>query len=156
MMASYMRGIGATLRASFDFTGKASRGELWAYLLAASMIAALLSTVISWFVNDRSAGVAALAIGLACAVPAPALAIRRLHDFGRSGWWSAALVIGGLRALLLEGLQIAFGWNVRSAVENIVSWVDWAIFPAFGLVYLALLAWPGKRTGPARPVGGAA
>lgn len=54
-------------------------------------------------------------------------------------------MIGALRLLLLEILQRSLGWDARAMAESIFHWVDWAILPAFGLAYLALLTWPGTR-----------
>lgn len=147
MTAGYARNLRLTIRRSLDFSGRSSRTDVWTYLLVAAAVVSILSSATTLLVEAPASGWISLAIALSCALPAPALAIRRFHDFGRSGWWAIALVPGAARLLLLDGLQRAFGWSARAATENIVHWLDWAIFPAFALAYLALLAWPGtKRT----------
>jgi uncharacterized membrane protein YhaH (DUF805 family) len=145
MRAGSWDSLRLTIRHSLTFTGRSSRTDVWTYLLAAALVVAILSSVTSWATEDPASGWIALAIAVICAVPVPALAVRRLHDFGRSGWWSLALAAGAARLLLLDVLQLAFGGNVRAAAENVAYWIDWAIFPAFGLAYLALLAWPGSK-----------
>jgi uncharacterized membrane protein YhaH (DUF805 family) len=66
-----------------DFTGRARRKEFWSFWLltlaayfAASMVDAVLGLPIL-----------TLAVALGLIVPSLAVAIRRLHDTGRSGWW---------------------------------------------------------------------
>lgn len=132
-----------TLSFSFQPRGRADRGEAWTYLLAATLCATLLSGMVSALTTGPLADCLSLGIVVTCAIPAPALAARRFHDFNRSGWWSLALAPGALRLLLLEILQRGFGWSAREVAEDVLRWIDWAIFPAFGLAYLALLAWPG-------------
>lgn len=152
MRAGSLESLRLTIRHSLTFTGRSPRTDVLSYLLAAALVVAILSGVTSWATEYPASGWISLAIGLICAAPAPALAVRRLHDFGRSGWWSLALAAGAARLLLLDILQLAFGWNVRAVAENVVHWIDWAIFPAFGLTYLALLAWPGSKGRNSPPI----
>lgn len=152
MKTASLQNLRFTIRHSLTFTGRSPRTDVWTYLLAAVLVIAILSSVTACATEDPVSGWISLAIGLICAVPAPALAVRRLHDFGRSGWWSLALAAGAARLLLLDILQLTFGWNVRAVTENLVHWVDWAIFPAFGLTYLALLAWPGSKCRNSPPI----
>lgn len=152
MKTASLQNLRLTIRHSLTFTGRSPRTDVWAYLLAAALVVAILSGVTSWATEYPASGWISLAIGLICAAPAPALAVRRLHDFGHSGWWSLALAAGAARLLLLDILQLAFGWNVRAVAENVFHWIDWAIFPAFGLTYLALLAWPGLKGRNSPPI----
>ncbi|MGO4166974.1 DUF805 domain-containing protein [Novosphingobium sp. YAF33] len=140
-----LHAIGRTLRLSLTPTGRSRRSEVWIYLLSAALIAALLSGLVSWIMEGPLASWIGLALVLVCALPAPAVAVRRFHDIGLSGWWTLPLMIGALRLLLLEILQRSLGWNARAMAESIFHRVDWAILPAFGLAYLALLTWPGTR-----------
>lgn len=81
-------GMGEALRRAFSnyatFKGRANRGEYWWFILASIIIGALLSMV------DGVVGTAGLLAGLwnlAAFLPSLAVAVRRLHDVGRSGWW---------------------------------------------------------------------
>jgi uncharacterized membrane protein YhaH (DUF805 family) len=65
-----------------DFNGVASRSEFWWFFLFQILVVLVLS-----FVSQLIADIAALALFL----PSLAVAARRLHDTGRSGWW---LLIG--------------------------------------------------------------
>src|SRR5664280_982085 len=72
------------------FSGRAQRSEYWFFVLFNLLINVALS------IADRSLGTysASARIGLlggvfslAMVVPSIAVAARRLHDTGRSGWW---------------------------------------------------------------------
>jgi uncharacterized membrane protein YhaH (DUF805 family) len=66
------------------FRGRASRSEYWWFTLAATILA---SGALFW---DRMLGttvVGALII-LPLVIPILAVTVRRLHDTGRSGWWT--------------------------------------------------------------------
>lgn len=81
-----------------DFEGRAQRQEYWMYTLFVILIFIALGIVtgigaaISDILGVLLSGVLVLAaIGLI--VPSLAIAIRRLHDTGRSGWWFLISVI---------------------------------------------------------------
>lgn len=65
------------------FTGRARRSEYWYFTLFNFLISIGLSMV------DTFTGLGFLnpVYGLLVLIPAIAVAIRRLHDTGRSGWW---------------------------------------------------------------------
>jgi uncharacterized membrane protein YhaH (DUF805 family) len=78
------------------FDGRAGRGEFWWFILAGLIlyIAAMILMGIG-FAIATGLGVLvivlAVALYLALIVPSIAVAIRRLHDTDKSGWW---LLIG--------------------------------------------------------------
>jgi uncharacterized membrane protein YhaH (DUF805 family) len=67
------------------FEGRARRSEYW-YFVLFNLIAAIVLVLLDaalfrnhgWLVN---------LYGLAAFLPGLAVAVRRLHDIGRSGWW---------------------------------------------------------------------
>lgn len=85
-----------------DFNGRSQRSEYWWYVLFTSIVSAVL-TVLDIFlglavVSDPITGqvvVGALStiFSLAIFVPSLAVAIRRLHDIGKSGWWWLIILI---------------------------------------------------------------
>ncbi len=67
-----------------NFSGRASRSEYWfAYLFTflVSTVAGILGTTVSTIIS------------LAFLLPSLAIAFRRLHDIGKSGWWYLMLLI---------------------------------------------------------------
>lgn len=67
-----------------NFTGRARRKEFWFYTLAFIIVAIIVSLVDHILGTDPLLYVV-LVLGLL--VPNVAIAVRRLHDIGRSGWW---------------------------------------------------------------------
>ena len=67
----------------FEFNGRASRSEFWWWVLFAilvSIAANILDAIIG-------AQIFSLLVSLGLFLPGLSMAIRRLHDTGRSGWW---------------------------------------------------------------------
>ena len=67
-----------------DFTGRASRPEYWWFVLFI-----LLGSIAVTLVND----IAGALFNLATLLPSIAVAARRLHDTGRTGWWQLIVLI---------------------------------------------------------------
>jgi uncharacterized membrane protein YhaH (DUF805 family) len=70
-----------------DFTGRASRQELWMFMLGTILVYAFLVVAA---INAQSITVFLVALiltALALFIPTLALQVRRLHDIGFSGWW---------------------------------------------------------------------
>jgi uncharacterized membrane protein YhaH (DUF805 family) len=74
-----------------DFTGRAPAAEYWYFALFGFIAGICLSIVYAPL---------GIAFDLAILLPDLAVAVRRLHDFDRSGWW------------LLLGLIPIIGWIV--------------------------------------------
>jgi len=62
----------------FDFEGEASRPEFWWFFLFVGVVNLALAVV-----SSKLSG----AFSLAVLLPFLAVAVRRLHDTNRSGWW---------------------------------------------------------------------
>lgn len=65
------------------FSGRAGRSEFWYFVLMSIIVSFVLGII------DGMFGTAVLGIvyALAVLIPNIALAVRRLHDIGKSGWW---------------------------------------------------------------------
>lgn len=88
----------------FDFKGRATRKEYWMFALFYLVIYILLSIV------DYMIGMQILTFlfSLALLVPHIALAARRLHDTGKSGWWQVIVLVpfvGWVIAIVLLALK---------------------------------------------------
>jgi uncharacterized membrane protein YhaH (DUF805 family) len=76
------------------FNGRARRKEYWMFALfniVISIVLALIDATLGLMVADGSVGLLGLIYGLGVLLPSIGVAIRRLHDTNRSGWW---LLIG--------------------------------------------------------------
>lgn len=84
-----------------DFKGRSRRSEYWYFVLfniLAVMAIAMISGILSSVIGDAAFGLTAIYyIGII--IPSLAVAVRRLHDTGRSGWWyliGLIPIIGGI------------------------------------------------------------
>lgn len=77
------------LRKYAVFSGRARRKEYWMFVL----FNIIIGTVLSFFSDYLY-----YLYGLAVLIPGLAVAVRRLHDMGKSGWW------------ILIGLIPIIGW----------------------------------------------
>jgi uncharacterized membrane protein YhaH (DUF805 family) len=103
------------LKKTADFRGRARRREFWSFLvfwIAVAVASALAFELPPGPITAAAALALAkaapvLLIPLALAVPLAAVAVRRLHDIGLSGWWlvSAAAPVPVLD-LLIVGAQV--------------------------------------------------
>ena len=85
--------VSVCLRKYVDFTGRASRSEVWWFYLF-QFVVLLITGMVSYTLY----GLAALALLL----PSLSAGARRLHDIGKTGWWlliSLIPLIGWLVAL---------------------------------------------------------
>jgi uncharacterized membrane protein YhaH (DUF805 family) len=85
----------------FNFSARAQRSAYWYWVLFAvlvSIVASLIDRIA--FSRTGVSGVSALA-NLAILVPGIAVAVRRLHDTDRSGWWILLFLIPLIGAIIL-------------------------------------------------------
>ena len=79
----------------FDFNGRSRRMEYWMFVLINSIISVFCILLDSMLGTVWSIGYGPIYIwyGLAVFVPGLAVAIRRLHDIGKSGWYYLLVII---------------------------------------------------------------
>ncbi len=112
-----------------DFSGRTSRKEFWMFQLMMLLIVVVFFTLLTVFGiglassgTENSSGTLFFALWfipialfmLAIIVPSIAIAVRRLHDIGRSGWWyliSFVPWVGGIIIIVLECLPSQKGTN---------------------------------------------
>jgi uncharacterized membrane protein YhaH (DUF805 family) len=109
------------------FTGRAHRKEYWYYFLINFLIITALLLVDNMLGTlDKEAGVGLVSglYMLAVLLPGLAVAVRRLHDIGRSGWWVLLSLIPIIGPIILIFFLIqdsmpgdnAYGPNPKEAV----------------------------------------
>lgn len=84
-----MNGYLTAMKSYATFRGRASRAEFWGFTVAMSVIVFVALVIDSAFVsgpNSKELPFAGL-VALAHVLPSIAVAVRRLHDVDRSGWF---------------------------------------------------------------------
>lgn len=80
-----------------EFEGRARRSEYWYFFLFNLLISIVLAVVDALFFGLESFGIFGSIYSVAVLLPSLAVAVRRLHDTGRSGWnllWAFLPIIG--------------------------------------------------------------
>jgi uncharacterized membrane protein YhaH (DUF805 family) len=103
------------------FVGRARRKEYWMFFLCNLLIAIAIGFILGFIGGVLGIGTAlstpaSFIYSLAMLVPGIAVAIRRMHDIGRSGWWILCPV-ANLVFLFLDSQQGAneYGPNPKTA-----------------------------------------
>jgi uncharacterized membrane protein YhaH (DUF805 family) len=123
------------LRKYAEFNGRSRRKEYWMYLLVNLIICLVLYVggVAAYFSGQRAVGGALFGLyilyALATLIPSLAVAVRRLHDTNKSGWWiliSLVPLIGGIWLLVLLATDSdpganQFGPNPKSGLPSTVA-----------------------------------
>lgn len=109
------------------FSGRARRKEYWYYFLINFLIITALLLIDNMLGTlDKEAGMGLLSgiYALAVLIPGLAVAVRRLHDSGRKGWWVLLTLIPIIGPIILIFFLIqdstpgdnAYGPNPKEAV----------------------------------------
>lgn len=113
-----------TLKKYAKFEGRANRPQYWYFVLTQFLAFFILELLcVIPFVNII-AFLALLVLLLGLIVPALAVAVRRLHDTNRSGWWLLLYfvpIVGAIVLLVfmcLEGTKGANKYGDEPVVEN--------------------------------------
>lgn len=99
--------FGDAVRSGFNnyanFSGRALRSEYWWWVVfawIAGVVANILDSALGWRVYEttmngiqQGSGPIAVIVGLALLIPGLSVAVRRLHDTDRSGWWLLLVII---------------------------------------------------------------
>ena len=73
-----------------QFSGRAGRAEYWYFVLVyllASVVLSIVDGIAGTFNPKTGIGLLSGLFALALLIPTLAVAVRRLHDVGRTGWW---------------------------------------------------------------------
>jgi uncharacterized membrane protein YhaH (DUF805 family) len=99
----FAEAVQTCLQKYVGFSGRARRSEYWWFFLftvLVSMVASVLDSIFGTMSDTTNVGVIGSIASLALLLPSIAVAIRRLHDTSRSGWW------------ILIGLIPIVGWII--------------------------------------------
>ncbi|CAB3794214.1 DUF805 domain-containing protein [Pararobbsia alpina] len=104
------------LKAYAVFSGRARRKEYWMFVLISVLVAiglALLDVILNLRLGGGK-GLLSTLYSLGVLIPALAVAVRRLHDTNRSGWWlllGLIPIVGSLVLLVFFVLDSTPGTN---------------------------------------------
>lgn len=110
----------APFRRFADFRGRARRKEFWWFAVLAVLLGSVAGTAdpllgpgraVDVIAGTIRVGMAASLLSLLLFVPSLAVAVRRLHDTGRSGWWFLIVFVPLIGWLIL--LMFYFGDGER-------------------------------------------
>lgn len=106
-----------------QFTGRARRMEYWMFTLFNAIIIAAFAFLVVFL--DKAGTIPMLLLIVYCVaviVPAIAVAFRRLHDTGRSGWWLLLSIVpfGGIVLLVFNLLPGEAGENAYGPNPKLV------------------------------------
>ncbi len=94
------------------FSGRAARWEYWwwaLFVVLGSIVTALIDIMV---LGAETQGVVNLLFNLAVLLPGLAVAVRRLHDIDRSGWWLLIVLIP------LVGILLLLVWFIQSGTAG--------------------------------------
>ncbi len=105
----FTEAIQSGFRNYVTFSGRASRSEYWYWVLF-SILASIGGEILDAITGG--AGLINLAVALGLFLPALSVAVRRLHDVDRSGWWYLIILIP------LIGLIVLIVWFVTRGTSG--------------------------------------
>jgi uncharacterized membrane protein YhaH (DUF805 family) len=109
------------------FSGRARRKEYWMFFLFNMIVSFLLGLVLGFVGSFLGVGATLGSIGgtiytLGIIVPSIAVAVRRMHDSGRSGWW-LLVPVANLIFLFVDSQEgeNEYGPNPKTAEPGIAA-----------------------------------
>ena len=87
-----------------EFEGRASRAEFWSWIgvgLVLLFLCLMVDAILLTFSSETGLGLFTTLVGLALVLPNFAVTVRRLHDIGRTGYLSLALLLPIVQWILL-------------------------------------------------------
>jgi len=97
------------------FSGRAGRPEFWWFALF-NVIASVILGAVDYLLFGRE--ILGAVYGLAVLLPGLGVAVRRLHDIGRSGWW---ILVGIIPLVGWIVLLVCISPPARPAPTNMVQ-----------------------------------
>ena len=94
----------SVLRNYAGFSGRARRSEYWYFALfnlIFALAAMLIDNLLGLTIENQGVGPVYILYGLAVLIPGLAVAVRRLHDTGKSGWFMLIGIIPLIGAIWL-------------------------------------------------------
>lgn len=97
MSYSLINSFTGCLKRYVVFSGRACRSEFWFWQLATFIVSFVISFLITLVTDPQTGSLVSNLVALLVLLPNLAVAVRRLHDTGRSGWnilWGIIPIVG--------------------------------------------------------------
>ena len=162
----FFEAVKTCLKKSFVFKGRARRSEFWWWTLFSTVFSFIVSLLAEEISEDNVLlmvlyTLGALALCVYLGIANFAVATRRLHDIGRSGWWYGATlifgvvwtvwmvvkmfgIIGGMNPAHVDVESDAFAFTVLKEMWAVVL-IPYVIYIAYSIL---LLVWYCKDSQP--------
>jgi uncharacterized membrane protein YhaH (DUF805 family) len=108
---SFKEAISTCFKKYFDFSGRARGSEYWYFILFITLISFPIAILDAVFFGSDSIAPIGLIFSLGTIVPSIAVAARRLHDSGKSGWWQLLYVT-------IIGIFVVLYWLIRKGDDR--------------------------------------
>ncbi|MDR1347156.1 MAG: DUF805 domain-containing protein [Prevotellaceae bacterium] len=123
------------LRHYADFSGRASRKEYWMFFLfyvisvfAVALVGVLIGTAIHKYIPQAYGSLLLMLFFYAVSVPFLAIAVRRLHDSGKSGWWMLLALFQVLNSIVRDMDDVESGLRIFVTILAIAAGICILIF----------------------------
>jgi uncharacterized membrane protein YhaH (DUF805 family) len=123
---SFVDAIKSVFTQYVGFSGRARRSEFW-YFYLFTILLSIVASIVQRAMTNSTNGIVTTIIGLAIILPYLAVAVRRLHDTSRSGWW----LLIGLIPVVGTIILIVF-WVQDSHGDNQYGPSPKAVEPGYG------------------------
>jgi uncharacterized membrane protein YhaH (DUF805 family) len=98
----FSEAVSSVLRNYATFSGRAPRSEYWYWALFILIISVVAMAIDAMLFSESGYNPVGMVVSLGLLIPNISVAVRRLHDIGRTGWWVLiAFTIIGIILLLV-------------------------------------------------------
>ena len=132
-----MRWFIKCLKQYSDFNGRARRKEYWMFSLVQFLFGLILFTadVILFVLPSDAFPILTMLYVTFAFFPSLAVAVRRLHDIGKSAWWYVKVCL----VIYAVSIVLAILWAIGSIYSiDVLMYIS---IPLFLLVYIGALVW---------------
>jgi uncharacterized membrane protein YhaH (DUF805 family) len=128
-----MQWIVGPLKRYADFNGRASRMEFWVFLIFGTLL-----TLAARYFDELDGIRVPIAMGMGTAeavatlvvlLPTVAVGVRRLHDTGRSGWWTMLIYLPWLATLATVDRPALLLVTAGALIVGGVAWIILMVLP---------------------------
>ena len=122
-----------------DFNGRARRKEYWMFYLIQFFIGLILfiaDMLLFVLPNENGFPILTILYGMAVMFPSMAVAVRRLHDIGKSGWWYLKFCAIIWLVCIVLGVSLALG---KIYMIDILTYIGYTLIPFMIAAYVWLI-----------------